>query len=194
MENNFEHIFLLEDDIYITDPKVFDIYIKTAETTGVLHLNYGYQGPDNRDAEGIPNPRMIITYENNIKLTLNKHVLGAFSYYHREVIEKVGFMNESFQNAWEHVEHTARIAKALYHPPFWWFADVYNSQDLIGEQDITQAKSVIRKDKNLNLKNMISGIEIFKKSTGYYPGNMPLTTSEQVLVDLKIIKDMHGKL
>jgi len=194
MENNFEHIFLLEDDIYVIDPKAFEIYIKTAETTGVLHLNYGYHGPDNRDPKGIPNPRMVVSYENNVKLALNTHVLGAFSYYNRKVIEKVGFMNESFQNAWEHIEHTARIAKALYHPPFWWFADVYNSQDLIGEQDITQAKSVIRKDKSINLMNMRLGLEIFKKSTGYYPGNMPLTTSEQVLVYLKIIKDMNGKL
>lgn len=41
---------------------------------------------------------------------------------------------------------------------------------------------------------MNAGIEIFKNCTGYYPGNMLLTTPEQVLANLKIIKHMHGKL
>jgi GT2 family glycosyltransferase len=194
MEGDFEHIFLLEDDIYIKDPNVFDHYIKTMETTGILHFNYGYHGPDNRDCNGAPKPRIVVNYENGIKLALNTHVLGAFSYYHRLVIEKVGYMDERFQNAWEHVEHTARIAEAGYHPPFWWFADVYESDKLIGEQDIKQEKSVIRKNKSINLKYMKEGEKIFKESMGFIPVKMPPTSLSLVLMQLNIIRHKYARI
>ena len=35
------HIFIMEDDISITDPNVFTNYIKGAEASGIWHLMYG---------------------------------------------------------------------------------------------------------------------------------------------------------
>ena len=188
LEGDFDHIFLLEDDIYIIDPQVFEKYIKAAETTGILHFNYGYHGPGNKDSNGLPHPRCVVDYGNDIKIALNLNVLGAFSYYHRIVIEKAGYMDERFNNAWEHVEHTERIARAGYHPPFWWFADVYKSYELIGELDPPQAQSVIRRDKSLNLKYMTEGIAIFKESLGYIPSEMPNASHDIVMHKLKEIQ------
>lgn len=187
MEGGFDHIFLLEDDIYVIDPQVFEKYIRTAEATGILHLNYGYHGFGNKDRNGLPRSRAIVDYGNDIKIALNLNVLGAFSYYHRSVIEKAGYMDERFNNAWEHVEHTERVARAGYHSPFWWFADVYNSYELIEDQDPSHELSVIRSDKVLNLNNIIEGNTIFKESTGYIPGQMPNLSYDIVLLKLKEI-------
>lgn len=192
MEGDFEHLFLLEDDIYIIDSQVFEKYVKAVEITGILHLNYGYHGPDNKTPAGLPRPRFIVDYGNDVKIALNFHILGAFSYYHRSVIEKVGYMDERFNNAWEHVEHTARIAREGYHPPFWWFADVYNSYQLIGDQDPQHARSVIRSDKLLKVNQMI-GIQIFKESMGCAPGEMPQVPYDVVMRKLKEIHDKYAK-
>ena len=56
-----------------------------------------------------------------------------FSFFTREVLEKVGYIDEQFYNAWEHVDHTYRIALAGYHPPFWWFADIADSEKYLEE-------------------------------------------------------------
>ena len=41
-------IFLLEDDIFIKNPNVFDEYIKASKDSGIKHLMFGYHGPANR--------------------------------------------------------------------------------------------------------------------------------------------------
>ena len=187
LEGSFDHIFLLEDDIYIIDPQVFEKYIKAAETTGVLHLNYGYHGPGNKDPNGLPRPRHIVDYGKDIKIALNLNVVGAFSYYHRIVIEKAGYMDERFNNAWEHVEHTERIAREGYHPPFWWFADVYKSYELIGEQDPLLAQSVISRNKLLNIMSIIKGNAICKESLGCTPCEIPNVSYDIVMLKLKEI-------
>jgi len=43
-----EHIFLMEDDVLIKNPGVFEAYIKAAEVSGIWHMNYALQGPANR--------------------------------------------------------------------------------------------------------------------------------------------------
>lgn len=141
-----EHIFIVEDDIIIKDPACFDTYIKLAEKSGILHLNYAYHGPMNL-LNGKPNPRVKLEYDEFNKMALNMHCVGAFSYYHRSVLERVGLIDEFFVNAWDHVEHTYRIIKAGMHPPFWLFADVLDSNRFFDEIGTVAQNSVIRKDK-----------------------------------------------
>jgi GT2 family glycosyltransferase len=145
IEDGCEHIFLCEDDVKIVNDDVFDIYIKTGEASGIYHLNYAYHGPLNKDSNGNPKPRKVISFENDISLSLNLHICGAFSYYTKFVIDKVGMMDERFINSYEHLDHTYQIIKAGFHPPFWWFADVANSDRYIEDLDPDLKMSVIRK-------------------------------------------------
>jgi GT2 family glycosyltransferase len=145
VKDGCEHIFLCEDDVKIIDENVFAIYIKTGEASGIYHLNYAYHGPLNKDHNGNPKPRKVINYGDNILLSLNLHICGAFSYYTKFVIEKVGMIDERFINSYEHLDHTYQIIKAGLHPPFWWFADVANSCDYIEDLDPDLKMSVIRK-------------------------------------------------
>jgi hypothetical protein len=164
MDKGCEHIFLVEDDIIIKDPACFDAYINLAEKSGIQHLNYGYHGTANIK-NGKPNPRTCIEYDETNKMALNCHCVGAFSYYHRSVIEKVGLIDEKFINAWEHVEHTYRIIKAGLHPPFWLFADVMNSNRFFQEIGTVTNNSVIRKDRVFN-DNVAQGRQYFQMKHG----------------------------
>lgn len=134
---NFEHIFIIEDDILVKDPLVLKKYILYAKVAGIKHLNFGLHGELNKGKR--------FTY---CGISCFPDCVGAFSYYHKDVIDKVGYLDENFINAWEHVEHTWRIAEAGLTTPFWKFADHPTSEDLLEEiqGSINNSSIRIRKD------------------------------------------------
>jgi hypothetical protein len=98
-------------------------------------------------------------------MAINLHCVGAFSYYHRSVLETVGLIDEAFINAWEHVEHTYQIIKRKMHPAFWNFADVWESNRFFDEIGTVATTSVIRKD-NTHQLNIQAGRLYFQKKHG----------------------------
>lgn len=194
-----EHIFLIEDDILIKNENVFKEYIRHSAISGIKHLNFALHGPANKkDSQGFsdlserkdvdtePNPRAIIPYEDGIKIYLYPNSVGAFSYYHRSVIEKVGTFDPYFKNAWEHVDHTFQVIKNGFHPPFWYFADIENSWDYLGDIPNSIENSTIARTPEWN-DNYKRGREWFKKKNGYYPTEIPLLSMDNVGNYLKML-------
>lgn len=209
LDQDVDHIFLLEDDMIIKRDDVFETYIKASEASGILHMNYGPGSPFNRiqdtsimwdlhnrhlckqDTE--PNPKMIVECKGGIKIALYEHTVAMFSYFHREVLEKVGLHDEAFYNAWEHVDLTYRIIKAGYHPPFWYFADIENSHQYITEAPNAIDSSSIANKQEQWAKNVYGGREIYKKKHGHYPNMPPFHTPDDVVKSLKTIYKKYGK-
>jgi len=190
LENGCEHIFLCEDDILIKNNEVFNQYIRTAKKTGIYHLNFAYHGDGNKDINGKSVARKIVMDEvGNELLSLNQNLVGAFSYYYYKLFEKVGLIDEQFFNAWEHVDHTYQIIKAGYHPPFWWFADIANSDTYIGDQDVDHSQSVIRKKGLLWKLNLYRNTKRFKNKNGIEPYNIPDTSEQIVDQELAMLKN-----
>ena len=198
-----DYIFILEDDMLILDNNVFNKYIEAHKASNIHHFNYGPGSPFNRkqnmefdlhnrhelDQHSEPNPRKIIDYGNNVKISLFQHTVAMFSFFTRKVIEEVGYIDEDFYNAWEHVDHTYRIIKAGYHPPFWYFADLYDSHKFLTEAPEAIDNSSIANDSEQWKKNVYSGREIYLKKHGHYPNEPPFTSSEEVNVILKKLKN-----
>jgi GT2 family glycosyltransferase len=166
MDNHCEHIFLMEDDIEIIDPNVFNEYIKTAKVTGVKHLNYALHGNHNQDVYKNPTIRKTVNYPDNTKLDLYPNLLGAFSYFHRSVLDEVGLIDEDYYNAMEHVDHTYRIIKADYHPPFRWFADVHGSNKMLNDIVPDHQQSKIRNEANFQ-DTFKKGLDLFIEKQGF---------------------------
>ena len=146
MEKGCDHLFLMEDDIILKDPTVIQKYIKLAELTGIHHYNFGFHGPANLK-NGKPNPKFIINgYSEDVNLALNHHCVGAFAYFSRDIIETVGYMDERYNNCWEHPDHTYRIIKERLHPPFWFFTDLADSYKYLGEIKSSEEDSTIREN------------------------------------------------
>ena len=178
-----EHIFIIEDDIKIIDHSVFQRYIAAAKASGILHFNFGYHGPLNRDKNGKPEYRKVVKLNTDISIVFNKFVVGAFSYYHSKVLREVGFMDRLFINAYEHIDHTYRIIKAGYHTPFWWFADILNSDSYIHDLDPGLVRSVIRPNKlSMRIKVSVLG-RYFKLKHGHFADRFPDTISENSIQD-----------
>ena len=194
MQSGCQYMFLIEDDIIVKDKTVCEQYIKAGEKTGIWHMNFGYHGPANFHPKqyGIKNPRQIVDYGDGIEIAFNPNCVGAFSMYVRGMIKHVGYMDERYHNCWEHVEHTYRIIKAGLHPPFWWFADLANSDKYLQELASSEVNSTIRKTPEW-INNMRQGMEWFRHNHGNIPQQIPNTTDEQILEILKSIQQNYAK-
>ncbi|NBP16793.1 glycosyltransferase, partial [bacterium] len=66
LDKGCDYIFIIEDDMLILDPTVFDQYIKASKISGIQHFNYGPGSPFNR--------------KQNIQFDLhNRHLLDQHS-------------------------------------------------------------------------------------------------------------------
>ena len=205
LDKNCDYIFLIEDDTLILDKDVFNKYIEASKLSGIQHFNYGPGTPFNRkqvehfdlhnrhelNQDSKPAPRLVIDY-NTIKIALYTHVAGMFSFFTKKVLQEVGLIDEQFYNAWDHVDHTYRIIKAGYHPPFWWFADIEDSHKLLGEAKNAIIKSAIAKDTQEWYDAVYKGREVYLQKHGHYPNQPPQITKEEVLQTLKKIKKQYG--
>lgn len=202
-----DYIFIIEDDMLIKDVTVFNKYIEAYKASGIHHFNYGPGSPFNRkqtiqnfdlhnrhllDQHSEPNPKLIIEYSKGVKVALYEHTVAMFSFFTREVLEKVGYIDEDFYNAWEHVDHTYRIIKAGYHPPFWWFADIANSANYLTEAPGAIDNSSIANKTEQWEKNVYGGREIYLKKHGHYPNQPPFVTKDEVISIVKKLKS-NGK-
>jgi GT2 family glycosyltransferase len=190
LELNADHIFIMEDDIIVKNEEVLNEYIRAKNITGIQHFCFGYHGPANKNgiSGGKPCPRYIVDY-GNIKIAINTHSVGAFCYYSREVLEKVGLIDENFVNAFEHVEHSYRIANAKYTTPYWNWADIANSVEFLDEIECSENSSTIRPRKDWQ-ENIQKAALYFKEKHGKLPAwndCIPDTSEKDVKLIMKNI-------
>lgn len=199
MKQKFEHIFLIEDDIYIKNPAVFEKYIEASEKSGIQHFNYSQHGLGNKkysdpfipDIVNIePNPKITVDY-GNCPVSFYPNCVGAFSYYSLRCLETVGLIDERFYNACEHVEHTYRIIQQGMHPSFWWFADIANSWEYLGDEPWSREESTIsgRADHDEIVRE---ADETFYKIYGMTPPQIPHKEWDEVKLEIKQIVNTYA--
>ena len=201
-----EHIFLIEDDIFIKNPLVFEKYIEASKISGIQHFNYSQHGIMNKKfyEDNSPNPRFIINYgpkkhgsfdhfmgNDEINISLYPHCVGAFSYYSKKCLENVGLIDERYYNVWEHVDHTYEIIKAGMHPPFWFFADIDRSWEYLGDEPWDIKKSTISSNPN-HQQMMKDADKIFIEKHGCPPTQIPINEN-LVGSKLKEIRKKYGR-
>jgi glycosyltransferase involved in cell wall biosynthesis len=183
VQDKCQFIFLMEDDIFIKNPNVFEQYIKTGEVFGTWHLNYALPGGSynvHPQTGQYIIRKVIEDDESGMELYLYPNCTGALSFYQRGIIKQVGYMDERYKNAMEHVDHTYKIIKAGLHPPFWWFADIAKSWEYIGNITKSDEGSEIRKDKTQWQKNFNEACAWFRHKHGYIPQQVPQTEESEV--------------
>jgi hypothetical protein len=101
-------------------------------------------------------------------------------------------MDEDFYNATEHLEHTYRILRAGFHPPFWFFADVDRSEELLGEEpwSVSQSRIASRADQAELFRRSDA---LFQAKHGHPVGSIPMTGKEVVMEALEKIQRRFGK-
>jgi len=155
MSEDCDYLFTQEDDIIIKDEKAVTGYIEATKQSGFSHLCFAYHGPMN---QGGP------LYSDQW-LEYHGACIGAWCLYTKEIIEKVGYFDENFKNAWEHVEMTKRIGDEGFCPPFGLFIDATGSKDWLEEIPGSIDNSAIRPLNDWK-DNIDKGLEYWKSKDG----------------------------
>lgn len=161
MDAGSQYLFIAEDDIVPKDRGAIVQYIATSRHTGNHHLMFAHHGDGNL-------VRRIAAQDGIYEVFPG--CVGAWAYYSRAAIEKVGYMDEDFHNAWEHVEHTHRIAKAGMTTPYGHYMDVFDSTRYLGEIPGSIQGSSIRQDAKWR-EQVLEGLQYWRKKD---PKEFPL--------------------
>ena len=186
LDKKCDYIFLIEDDILVKDNNVFNEYIKLHEETGIHHFNFALHGPANKK-NGIKSPRLVVDYGNEVKVSLYQHCVGAFCFYTRQCLEKVGLLDETYINNTEHVDHDYMLDKNCMSTPFWWFPDLVSSDNYLDEIACSEVSSVIRFTDNWR-PNIQKGWQYFNKKHGHHLLHTPNVTEDKVMNRLRELK------
>lgn len=172
-----EYLFIMEDDMEIVSRNAIVHYLAAHRMTGVPHLLFAHHGPGNAQLDSLVGKDSPLLYW--------KACVGAWNFYTREVIETVGYMDENFRNAWEHVEHTWRIMKH-FGAPYGYYPDVIDSQRFIREQDgAIENSSIGQQDNPERLKVIIEGLEYWKTKDPEFPAQHTLDHYINLLEDME---------
>lgn len=158
MDAGCDYMFIIEDDILIKNPKAITEYIRLSKLSGIEHFLFAHHGPANKD--------MLFLRKKGIDLYTA--CIGAYCMYTRNVIEKVGYFDEEFINAMEHVEHTFRIARAGYSTPIPTFPDISKSKEYLEEIPGSIDNSSI-KQRNDWMPNIIVALEHWQEKDKDFP-------------------------
>lgn len=167
---NNDYIFIMEDDILPVSRKVIPTYLAAYKMTGIDHLMFAHHGPANTHAIDVQGP--IVWWPSCV---------GAFTFYTKDILEKVGFMDENFKNAWEHVEHSWRILKS-HKVPYGYWPDVLDSETMLKEIPGSIEKSSIGgQDTPERLRVIVDGLLYWKKKDKDFPAQHTLDIYQKAL-------------
>lgn len=188
LDSGCDYIFTLEDDIIIRDKNTFVNYINASNETGIQHFNFGFSQKENLDRDLKPVYKRVIEYKNS-KILLTPNVLGALTFYTRECLQSIGLHHPSFNKGHgDHPELTYRAYKHGYTTPFWWFADIYGSWDMIENQSNMGSDSLVRNQETL-LQNFREACDNFKYLHGVSMLEVPDVGESEVINVLKKLKN-----
>lgn len=172
LENNCEHIFIIEDDILIKDKSVYDKYISAATETGIHHLCY----------EKVDNNGINLNYSrkyNNCELGFYKNPQGAFMYANAQIYKKICKFDEKYINAFEHIDFEYTLVKNSLAPPFWYFPDLIDSEMYIDVVEGCVENSTIT-NKESYLNNLQISAQYFIKKWNIFTNQIPLVDTFEV--------------
>ena len=114
--------------------------------------------------------------------------MELFVFTQKNALQDIGLYDESYTNAFEHVDHSYELAKASYSTPYWWWADIENSMDYVTEQACSEDSSAIRPRSDWQ-SNIHKSAITFSEKHGVSPVQVSDTPVEEVINKLKKIKN-----
>jgi glycosyltransferase involved in cell wall biosynthesis len=184
LDKECDYIFTLEDDIIIKDPETFNNYINASKESGLEHFNFGFSQRENLSPDLKPIYKKTINYKKS-SIILTPNVLGALTFYTRKALQTIGLHHYKFNKGHgDHPELTYRAWKHGFTTPFWWFADIYGSWDMIENQSNMGSDSVVRNQTDM-MANFKEACNIFKELHGINMLEVPLESEDNVIKFLK---------
>jgi len=184
-----DYIFTMEDDIKIKDPQVFWNYIRASCSTGIQHMNFGFSQRENLDRDLKPAIKKEIEYPDGTTICLTPNILGAFTFYTRKALQTIGLHHYKFNKGHgDHPELTYRAYKHGFTTPFWWFADIYGSWNMIENLSNMGSDSLVRNQEKF-MQNFQEACSTFEMLHGVNMLKVPDIGEAAVVQCLKTINE-----
>ncbi len=152
-------LVLCEDDITVGSPEAVTGYVEACEASGYAHLSFHGHGP--------LNPTPLRSHE---RVTEWPNYVGAWCIYSAESFRRCGLFDEGFHNAWEHVEHTLRLAARGFTAQWRGAADATGSERWLAEIPGSFEASVIRRSPTC-AADSLAGLDYWRRA---HPGTYRL--------------------
>jgi GT2 family glycosyltransferase len=179
VDRGYEHIFIIEDDILIKDPKVFQHYIKAAQSTGIHHLCF------EKIADNGKNLKYSLTQPDGVQIGFYHNPQGAFMYINANLIKKLGYFDENYTNAFEHIDFAYNLINNKVAPPFWYFPDLLNSEKYLTDINGSNENSSITNKENYQ-NNWDKSAQYFIKKWGHFTNS--ITDKGEINLQSELIK------
>jgi hypothetical protein len=186
MNRGCEHIFIIEDDMIIKDTSIFSKYIEASKVSGIKYFSFVSTSP----YAGEPykrNPRLVLQYTKDVSISLYQNMCNEFTYHHITSFQKTGLYDTNFRDPFD-VDMAYRESQQDYTSPFWWFADITNSDDLIKNNPIATSRLQTDRPDGSREQRIQKEWEYFIKKHNIMVNQIPDTPKEQVIAKLSKLK------
>jgi glycosyltransferase involved in cell wall biosynthesis len=193
MNRKCEHIFLIEDDMIIKNSDIFNQYIRASKVSGIRYFSYVSMGADCGSPEN-RTPRTMVDYGYDIKVNLYLNMCNEFTYHHYTTFKEVGLYDpvNEMRNAFD-VDMTYRETKInKWTTPFWWFADIYNSDQYIKNNPNATSRLQAERPDGSRTDLILQTMNYFKQKHNLSVNQIPDVDKDIVMNTLKRLKNENS--
>lgn len=188
MNRDVDYLFLIEDDMIVKSSITFKKYIEAHEASGLSYLCYASTSDGSRNAEGVRTPTITFNYPMDIKVSFYPNMCNEFTFHTREVFEKVGLYDVKMRDAFDvDMVYRRSIAPNSKTAPFWWFADIEDSDLYVANNPNTVSRLQAGGERQ---KVIAQQWEYFKQKHGLSINEVPRTEMNEVYSRLR---DIYGR-
>jgi glycosyltransferase involved in cell wall biosynthesis len=184
-----DHIFIIEDDMVIKSPDIFDEYIEASAQSGIQYFGFR-SNAWNSGPIGDRTPRISFQYRTDGPvIQLYKNTCNEFTYRSKKCIQEVGLYDERFQYTFD-IEWLYRASKSNMCPPFWYFPDIANADNLVMNNPTTISRMNPNGERDSKLG---PNYELFNQLHNTHISQVPDLGMEKLAERMNIIKQTYGK-
>ena len=180
IERDVDYYCIIEDDMIIKSPDVFDKYIDALETTKLgylcfvsMSLNCG--GPGNR------NLSHVVQYSSDTEICYYPNMCNEFTIKTKKCLLETGKYDTRFYSMWD-VANVYMVSQSNHMQAFWYFPDISNSDELI--MNNPQATSRINESGKRDSR-LLEEKKLFAEICGVDVSYIPKLDSQQFIQHIK---------
>jgi len=187
LKENCDHIFIIEDDMVIQDSHIFQKYSETSKTSGLKYFAFVSTSWESGTPEK-RTPRLVVEYSKNTSVSFYKNMCNEFTYHHKSCYDKVGFYDSQFRDPFD-IDMAYRESQQNYASPFWWFADITNSDFYIKNNPVAVSRLQAERPDGNREQRIQEQWKLFIAKHGLMVNQIPDTDKSLVIEKLKLLKN-----
>jgi hypothetical protein len=186
LQRDVTHLFIIEDDMILKSADIFDKYIQASKESGLKYFSFVSTSWESGEP-GKRTPRLTVEYKNNVSISFYKNMCNEFTYHHRSCYEKTGLYDTNYRDPWD-IDMAYRESQQDYAAPFWWFADITGSDELIMNNPEAVSRLQGERVDGSREQRIQKEWEYFIKKHGCHVTQIPNVSKEEVVAKLKKLK------